>query len=202
MMGPAFCELYSSNYSSARLRRTSGSANDLTDNRIKSSTEVVQQRSLNSISRGQLTEDLNTMKDTKLKPSSPKAQRSSTNRTYRFKYIGSSTLDKSYTLPMLPWIIADIKRQSMCGKDVYSAINISLEITDAAVKIVNQNDKQVLLYHPLHNISKFTQTPQDRTWFSYLYRDRADSPFTIHIFQAQDENIVSNYHFLYFMSLE
>ena len=195
-MGPALFELYSNNYQTSATTATSAGgvprvrrANSTTstpqmDNRLSS-------MSLNSISGGKLSEELSALKDMQRnKQTSPTRQRSVSGTVYRLKYVGSSTLDRTYTLPMLPWIIADVKRQSI-GADGYSTIDVKLEITDSAVKIVNQADKQVLLHHPLHSISKFTQTSHDRTWFSYLFRDRPDSPFTIHIFQASDENTVS-----------
>ena len=192
MMGPAMFELYSNTYSNStgsggqRARRTtSGSIDIKMDHNLST-------QSLNSISGGQLSQELAAIRESqRIKQSSPTRHRpTGVHQIFRLKYVGSSTLDRTYTLPMLPWIIADVKRQSMCS-DGYSAINITLELTEAAVKIVNQSDKQTLLYHPLNSISKFTQTTPDKTWFSYLFRDRPDSAFTIHIFQAPDENIVS-----------
>lgn len=187
MMGPAMFELYSGNLSAKSNAKRIRRAN--TDTIALKNDNQLSTQSLNSISGGKLSEEYQRTKQS----SSPTRHRSGSGAhqpVYRLKYVGSSTLDRTYTLPMLPWIIADVKRQSM-SSDGYSSINIFLEITEAAVKIVNQSDKQVLLHHPLNSISKFTQTAPDKTWFSYLFRERSDSPFTIHIFQAPDENMVS-----------
>lgn len=113
-------------------------------------------------------------------------------RSYRVKYIGNTVLDRRYTLPMLPWIIADIKRQ---GYDIsvkdWKAKDIFLQVTETALKATSISDARVLFVHPLATINKFTQTAQDKTCFTYLTRESADSQFNCHVFQATDESVVS-----------
>ena len=202
MMGPALFELYSSNYSATgatgRVRRANSNANpnDMVNVSTSQACQPSSTQSLNSISGNKLSQELAAMRAQVGSPSTPthRQRKVSAGVHYRLQYVGSATLDRTYTLPMLPWIIADVKRQSLSDSGrtgSCTAISVDLEVTAESVRVVNVMDRQVLLNHPLHCISKFTQTQPDKTWFSYLFREGPDSPFGIHIFQANDENVVS-----------
>lgn len=113
-------------------------------------------------------------------------------RSYRVKYVGRTLLDRRYTLPMLQWIIADIKRNAATTSSPYQkARDIYLQVTDVALKATTVQENRLLFVHPLQTINKFTQTNQDKSCFTYLTRDHQDAQFTCHVFQASDESVVS-----------
>ncbi|XP_076347797.1 PTB_TBC1D1_like and TBC domain-containing protein plx [Tachypleus tridentatus] len=108
-------------------------------------------------------------------------------RMYRVNYLGQAVLDSRYTQPMLPWIIAEVRRTAHQRQ---TKIEIFIEVTDSSLKALMVDDNQVLFEHNLQNISKFAQTSQDHSCFSYLTRDNPELPMTCHVFQADDESTV------------
>lgn len=111
-------------------------------------------------------------------------------QSFRLMYYGHSVLDRRYTPPMLSWIVADIKRQSMDG-ETGRVRNIYLDVTESTISGRTVSDNQVLFVHPLQSLNKFSQTASDGTCFTYLTRDHIESQFTCHVFQAADETTVS-----------
>ncbi|XP_022255719.1 TBC1 domain family member 4-like isoform X2 [Limulus polyphemus] len=108
-------------------------------------------------------------------------------RMYRVNYLGQAVLDPRYTQPMLPWIIAEVRRTAHHRQ---TKIEIFIEVTDSSLKALMADDNQVLFEHNLQNISKFAQTSQDHSCFSYLTRDNPELPMACHVFQADDESTV------------
>lgn len=111
-------------------------------------------------------------------------------QSFRLMYFGHSVLDRRYTSPMLTWIVADMKRQSMDG-ETGKVRNIYLEVSETTLTGRTVSDNQVLFVHPLQSLNKLSQTGNDGTSFTYLTRDHPESPYTCHVFQAADETTVS-----------
>lgn len=107
-------------------------------------------------------------------------------RTYKVIYLGYAVLDRRYTLPMLPWVIAEIKRHGSQNME-----EIFIEVTEQSLKAVNCGNKQLVFEHKLQSISKFAQSSHDTTCFTYMTREVVNGPCAYHVFQASDENTVS-----------
>lgn len=116
---------------------------------------------------------------------------SSKSKFYSVKYIGNCILDSRYTPPMLTWIISDIKRAAYLGSGNRKPKDIKLEISDFGIKAIHQNEKQPLFVHPLQFINKFSTHSQDPCCFVYLFHDHTDAPYTCHVFQADNDHLVS-----------
>lgn len=118
-------------------------------------------------------------------------------QSFHLKYLGNSVLDRRYTSPMIPWIIADIKRSSQRKtKDVI------LEVSDVSIRVITstnkgQGDPKILFVHQISSINKFSRSVTDSRIFSYMTRDHADSPATLHVFQSSEDDVVVSNNLIY-----
>ncbi|KAF8784397.1 TBC1 domain family member 1 like protein [Argiope bruennichi] len=106
-------------------------------------------------------------------------------RTYRVFYLGYAVLDRRYTLPMLPWVIAEIKRHGSDNEE-----EIDIEVTEQSLKATSCATKMLIFEHKLQTISKFAQSSQDPSCFTYMTREVSAGPCAYHVFQANNEKIV------------
>lgn len=106
-------------------------------------------------------------------------------RTYKVVYLGYAVLDRRYTLPMLPWIIAEIKRHGSLNVE-----EIFIEVTEQSLKAVKCENNQLVFEHKLQAISKFAQSSHDSSCFTYMTREVANGPCAYHVFQATDETTI------------
>uniref|UniRef100_UPI003AAF5939 TBC1 domain family member 4 isoform X3 n=1 Tax=Centroberyx gerrardi TaxID=166262 RepID=UPI003AAF5939 len=113
-------------------------------------------------------------------------------------YIGWSSLDRRTTLPMLPWLVAEIRRKSEkseCGP-VAQAREVQLVLTPPVVRCVpsNNSSSSVFIFeHKAQLISRFIHNSNDLTYFAYLLRGQPDNPeseMSCHVFKACDPNQV------------
>ncbi|XP_064481394.1 TBC1 domain family member 4-like isoform X1 [Ornithodoros turicata] len=106
-------------------------------------------------------------------------------RNYRVKYLGGICLDRRYTQPMLPWVVADLRREGL-----RQPTDVLLEVRDSSLRARLYSEEKVLFEHSLNTISKFAKTSVDHTCFTYLQKDSSDLPPQCHVFQAGDEETV------------
>nr|XP_046215158.1 TBC1 domain family member 4 isoform X1 [Oncorhynchus gorbuscha] len=117
-------------------------------------------------------------------------------------YIGWSSLDKRTTLPMLPWLVAEIRKKSEkneSGRDTCSvqAREVQLVLTPPFIRCVPANNvanSSVFIFeHKAQFISRFIHNSNDLTYFAYLIRSQPDNPeseMACHVFRAYDPNQV------------
>ncbi|KAG8000536.1 TBC1 domain family member 4 [Nibea albiflora] len=94
-------------------------------------------------------------------------------RRFALTYIGWSTLDRRTTLPMLPWLVAEIRRRSERG--------------DCGPAVAAERSSAAQL------ISRFIHNSNDLKYFAYLLRGQPDNPeseMSCHVFKAGDPNQV------------
>lgn len=109
------------------------------------------------------------------------------------KYIGSAMLHKNFTLPMLEWIVKDIKRQTIKGGSQGRQLpvrDIILEIQAYQLMGINCRDGHCTFVHPMHCVSKYAQLQLDPSCFAYIIRDTKESPQFCHVFQAKSASKV------------
>lgn len=107
-------------------------------------------------------------------------------RHFRVQYLGCQALDRRYTQPMLPWIVADLRRSGL-----KAPIPVLLEVRHSSLRAHREQAEAPLFEHPLHTISRFSQTSADRCCFAYLQRDPSpEVPPQCHVFQAADKETV------------
>lgn len=106
-------------------------------------------------------------------------------RNFCVKYLGSMCLDRRYTAPMLPWIVADLRREGL-----RKPVDVLLEVRDSSLKARSYHDERLVFDHPLQSISKFSHSNADRTCFTYLQRNAPDELPYCHVFQASDKDTV------------
>ena len=208
MLGPGLYDLLSGDYH--KQRRSSEANDQMIKNKINHQMDI-------QFNRRPSSPEGSPSRKPNCKISTP-----SLARYYRLKYYGGQTLDKYYTLPMLPWIMAEIKLINSSSsslssldltstqisnnnegekKTIKSAQNVIIELTDNSFKMMTLDHKYLIMNHELQNITKLNQDLLDRRWFCYLYKESPQSSQTqIHAFQAQDGNIVS-YQFNYMLKL-
>ncbi|XP_047456933.1 TBC1 domain family member 4 isoform X3 [Mugil cephalus] len=119
-------------------------------------------------------------------------------RRFALSYIGWSSLDSRTTLPMLPWLVAEIRRRSEkgdCGP-VMQPREVQLVLCPPFVRCVpsTSNNSSVFIFeHKAQLISRFVHNSNDLTYFAYLLRGQPDNPeseMSCHVFKACDPNQV------------
>ena len=119
-------------------------------------------------------------------------------RRFALTYVGWSSLDKRTTLPMLPWLVAEIRRRGEkgdCGP-VVQPREVQLVLNPPFVRCVpsSSNNSSVFIFeHKAQLISRFIHNSNDLTYFAYLLRGQPDNPeseMSCHVFKASDPNQV------------
>ncbi|XP_054643557.1 TBC1 domain family member 4 isoform X3 [Dunckerocampus dactyliophorus] len=124
-------------------------------------------------------------------------------KRFALTYIGWSTLDRRTTLPMLPWLVAEIRRRSErgdCGpamqpREVQLVLHSPLlRCVPSSSSSSSSNNYSVFIFeHKAQYISRFLHNSNDLTYFAYLLRAHPDNPeaeMSCHVFKAGDPNQV------------
>uniref|UniRef100_A0A3Q2EJ49 TBC1 domain family, member 4 n=1 Tax=Cyprinodon variegatus TaxID=28743 RepID=A0A3Q2EJ49_CYPVA len=123
---------------------------------------------------------------------------SRTDKRFALTYVGWCSLDRRTTLPMLPWLVAEIRRRGErgdCGP-VMQPREVQLLLNRPFVRCVpsNSSNSSVFIFeHKAQLISRFIHNSNDLTCFSYLLRGQPDNPeseMSCHVFKACDPNQV------------
>ncbi|XP_032352759.1 TBC1 domain family member 4 isoform X1 [Camelus ferus] len=134
-------------------------------------------------------------------------------KRFRLWYVGSSCLDRRTTLPMLPWLMAEIRRRSQkpeaggCGAP--AAREVLLVLSAPVLRCVpapgagtaggfgpgaaQPNPAVFIFEHKAQHISRFIHNSHDLTYFAYLIKAQPDDPesqMACHVFRATDPNQV------------
>lgn len=132
-------------------------------------------------------------------------------KKFRLWYVGGSCLDRRTTLPMLPWLMAEIRRRSQkpeaggCGAPAAREVLLALSApflrcvpapgAGAAVgsgpAAAQPNPAVFIFEHKAQHISRFIHNSQDLTYFAYLIKAQPDDPesqMACHVFRATDPN--------------
>ncbi|XP_037234365.1 TBC1 domain family member 4 isoform X1 [Falco rusticolus] len=136
-------------------------------------------------------------------------------KRFRLWYVGSSCLDRRTTLPMLPWLMAEIRRRGqrqepggVPGSGVL-AREVLLLLGSPTLRCVpagpgpgpgpgpgrpaSPAPAVFIFEHKAQHISRFIHNSHDLTYFAYLIKaqpDNPDSPMACHVFRATDPNQV------------
>ncbi|XP_054470761.1 TBC1 domain family member 4 isoform X2 [Anoplopoma fimbria] len=119
-------------------------------------------------------------------------------RRFALTYVGWSSLDRRTTLPMLPWLVAEIRRKSERG-DLGPAVqprDVQLVLNPPFVRCVpsSSSSSSVFIFeHKAQLVSRFIHNSNDLSYFAYLTRGQPDNPeseMTCHVFKACDPNQV------------
>ncbi|XP_057708066.1 TBC1 domain family member 4 isoform X2 [Corythoichthys intestinalis] len=127
-------------------------------------------------------------------------------KRFPLTYIGWSVLDRRTTLPMLPWLVAEIRRRSErgdCGpamqpREVQLVLHcpfLRCVPCSSSSSTSNNNYSVFIFEHKAQHISRFMHNSNDLTYFAYLLRAHPDNPeaeMSCHVFKANDPNQVSD----------
>ncbi|XP_064168002.1 TBC1 domain family member 4 isoform X1 [Anguilla rostrata] len=112
-------------------------------------------------------------------------------------YMGWSPLDRRTTLPMLPWLVAEIRRKSEKNETgPVQAREVELILMPPLIRCVPANNSNASIFifeHKAQFISRFIHNSHDLTYFAYLIRSQPDNPeseMACHVFRASDPNKV------------
>lgn len=132
-------------------------------------------------------------------------------KRFRLWYVGGSCLDRRTTLPMLPWLMAEIRRRSQkpetgsCGAQAAREVLLVLSApflrcvpapgpgaTGTSGPAAAQSNPAVFIFeHKAQHISRFIHNSHDLTYFAYLIKAQPDDPesqMACHVFRATDPN--------------
>ncbi|XP_051473446.1 TBC1 domain family member 4 isoform X2 [Apus apus] len=131
-------------------------------------------------------------------------------KRFRLWYVGSSCLDRRTTLPMLPWLMAEIRRRGQRQEPSGSlgsgvpAREVLLLLGSPTLRCVPAGPASpgrpaspapavFIFEHKAQHITRFIHNSHDLTYFAYLIKsqpDNPDSPMACHVFRATDPNQV------------
>lgn len=121
-----------------------------------------------------------------------------TDRSFLLTYVGWCSLDRRTTLPMLPWLVAEIRRRGErgdCGP-VLQPREVQLLLSAPFVRCVpaGSSSSSVFIFeHKAQLVSRFVHNSNEPTYFAYLLRGPPDNPeaeMSCHVFRAGDPNQV------------
>ncbi|XP_051564440.1 TBC1 domain family member 4 isoform X2 [Myxocyprinus asiaticus] len=120
-----------------------------------------------------------------------------TENKFALRYMGWSSLDRRTTLPMLPWLVAEIRRKSEKNESgPAQAREVQLCLLPPLIRCVpaSSNNPSVFIFeHKAQFISRFIHNSHDLTYFAYLIRSQPENPeseMACHVFKACDPNQV------------
>ncbi|XP_007939689.1 TBC1 domain family member 4 [Orycteropus afer afer] len=131
-------------------------------------------------------------------------------KRFRLWYVGGSCLDRRTTLPMLPWLMAEIRRRSQkpeaggcCAPPAREVLLVlsapflrCVPVPGAggsSPNIAQPNPSVFIFEHKAQHISRFIHNSHDLTYFAYLIKAQPDDPesqMACHVFRATDPNQV------------
>ncbi|XP_035152131.2 TBC1 domain family member 4 isoform X13 [Callithrix jacchus] len=134
-------------------------------------------------------------------------------KRFRLWYVGGSCLDRRTTLPMLPWLMAEIRRRSQkpevggCGGPAAREVILVLSAPflrcvpapgagasgGSSPSAAQPNPAVFIFEHKAQHISRFIHNSHDLTYFAYLIKAQPDDPesqMACHVFRATDPNQV------------
>ncbi|XP_054231208.1 TBC1 domain family member 4 isoform X6 [Homo sapiens] len=134
-------------------------------------------------------------------------------KRFRLWYVGGSCLDHRTTLPMLPWLMAEIRRRSQkpeaggCGAPAAREVILVLSapflrcvpapgagVSGGTSPSATQPNPAVFIFeHKAQHISRFIHNSHDLTYFAYLIKAQPDDPesqMACHVFRATDPSQV------------
>ncbi|KAM6419782.1 TBC1 domain family member 4 isoform 2-T2 [Pluvialis apricaria] len=141
-------------------------------------------------------------------------------KRFRLWYVGWSCLDRRTTLPMLPWLMAEIRRRGQRqepGGALCSGVparEVLLLVGSPTLRCVPAGPASpgrptgpgpgpgrpaspapavFIFEHKAQHIARFIHNSHDLTYFAYLIKaqpDNPDSPMACHVFRATDPNQV------------
>ncbi|XP_071406078.1 TBC1 domain family member 4 isoform X2 [Pithys albifrons albifrons] len=137
-------------------------------------------------------------------------------KRFRLWYVGSSCLDRRTTLPMLPWLVAEIRRRGQRQEpggapgSAVPAREVLLLLGSPTLRCVPAGPASpgpaagpgrpaspapavFIFEHKAQHIARFIHNSHDLTYFAYLIKaqpDNPDSPMACHVFRATDPNQV------------
>ncbi|OCT92656.1 TBC1 domain family member 4 isoform X2 [Xenopus laevis] len=119
-------------------------------------------------------------------------------------YIGWSSLDRRTTLPMLPWLVAEIRRRAEKQDPPGCAApcrEVNLMLVTPHLRCVpalngaNTNSAVFIFEHKAQHISRFIHNSRDPSYFAYLIKTQPDNPESetaCHVFKASSPRQVSD----------
>ncbi|XP_067300069.1 TBC1 domain family member 4 isoform X2 [Pseudorasbora parva] len=118
-------------------------------------------------------------------------------KRFALSYMGWSSLDSRTTLPMLPWLVAEIRRKSEKNEPgPAQAREVQLCLSPPLIRCVpaNSSNPSVFIFeHKAQFVSRFIHNSHDLSYFAYLIRSQPENPeseMACHVFKACDPNQV------------
>uniref|UniRef100_A0A803TYH9 PID domain-containing protein n=1 Tax=Anolis carolinensis TaxID=28377 RepID=A0A803TYH9_ANOCA len=121
-------------------------------------------------------------------------------KRFRLWYVGCSCLDRRTTLPMLPWLMAEIRRRSQ--KPEPSAVpprEVLLLLGSPTLRCVPSSSSSAaasasnpavfIFEHKAQHIARFVHNSHDLTYFAYLIKAQPEDPdsrMACHVFRAAE----------------
>nr|XP_060625405.1 TBC1 domain family member 4 isoform X2 [Anolis sagrei ordinatus] len=118
-------------------------------------------------------------------------------KRFRLWYVGCSCLDRRTTLPMLPWLMAEIRRRSQ--KPEPSAVpprevllllgSPTLRCVPSSPSSSASNPAVFIFEHKAQHIARFVHNSHDLTYFAYLIKAQPEDPdsrMACHVFRAAE----------------
>ncbi|XP_069826723.1 TBC1 domain family member 4 isoform X2 [Dendropsophus ebraccatus] len=124
-------------------------------------------------------------------------------KRFRLWYVGWSSLDRRTSLPMLPWLVAEIRRRAERQDPpgcVAPCREVQLLLVAPHLRCVpalngaSGNTAVFIFEHKAQHIARFIHNSQDPSYFAYLIKTQPDNPeseMACHVFKAADPSQVS-----------
>jgi len=103
-------------------------------------------------------------------------------KLYKVEYLGYATADRRLSPPMIPWILAEIRKGSFIQK-------VSVGVKNGSIVCYPRDARArdpPSMSHPLHLVCRHIVIHGNVTTFGYFLRDLAESILYCYLFQTTE----------------
>ncbi|XP_069781059.1 TBC1 domain family member 1-like isoform X3 [Narcine bancroftii] len=123
----------------------------------------------------------------RLKPGDPAARTSDKGQRFSLQLVGSVSVHQFTTVPVLPWVVAEVRRSSARGP---GSRKVGLQVSPGSVRCVEQGSPRPVFQHRTQQVRRLLQHPAEPSYFAYLSSNRKAERCTCFVFRASDHTLV------------
>ncbi|XP_072920947.1 TBC1 domain family member 1-like isoform X2 [Hemitrygon akajei] len=108
-------------------------------------------------------------------------------RRFSLQLVGSVSVHKLTAVPVLPWVLAEVRRSSARGS---GSRRVSLQVCPGWVRCVEHGSAKTVFQHRVQQVRRLLQSRTEPSYFAYLSSNRTTDRSVCFVFRASDHTLV------------
>ncbi|XP_051866033.1 TBC1 domain family member 1-like isoform X2 [Pristis pectinata] len=108
-------------------------------------------------------------------------------RRFSLQLVGSAPVHRLTTVPVLPWVVAEVRRSSARGP---GSRRVGLQVYPGWVRCVEHGSAKSLFQHRAQQVRRLLQHRTEPSYFAYLSSNRTAERSVCFVFRASDHTLV------------